>query len=194
MQLYFKEIFHDHSFCSPKKSRRPVIPVNRRVWQWCKDLKRKVTANDVAAGLNIPANNASSTLGQLCDRNMMIRTREFSKPLGKTISFYITSPSMKKYELLPISAEAKARPKRGQAKKELPLLNPSLTLHSAGPAKPEAQAPAAEPITSAMATEPAEKLSILDTMNVREAYATYLELQKMFNPQAPVSAPITNQH
>lgn len=175
-----------------KKAGVPVIPVNRRIWQWCKDSKRKVTANDVAAALNIQGNNASSTLGQLCDRNMMIRTREFSKLLGKIISFYVTNPSMKKYELLPISAEAKARPKRGQAKKGLPLLDPSLTLHSAGPAKSEAQAPAAEPITPALATEPAEKLSILDTMNVREAYATYLELQKMFNPQAPVSAPIAN--
>lgn len=141
---------------------RPVI---QRVWQWVKD-NGKHTSTEVADGLGVARNNASSTLGILCDRGMMTSKKEFSKLLNRDITYYIASPKMKKYELLPITAEAKSRPKRGQAKKkvEKEIFTVAGTAHE--PPK-----------------EPAPTPHILDTMSVRAAYKLYQELHAMFNPK-----------
>lgn len=137
---------------------RPVI---QRVWQWCKDGGKQHTSTEVGDGLGVPRNNASSTLGILCDRGMMTSKKEFSKLLGRSITYYAVNPKMKKYELQPITAAAKSRAKRSKSKQtvEKEIFTVAGTAH--------------EP--------PKVELHILDTMSVREAYKMYQELHAMFN-------------
>lgn len=151
-----------------------IPTVNQRVWQWVFD-NGAHGANAVADTLKIPRNNASSTLGNLCDRGMMTRKLEKDQT-GKDVLIYSVVPRMKKYELLPVSAAAKARKEKIRLKRQAANA-PAEIFTQAG----TANLPPAEP------TQPVKEPHILDRLNVREAYTLYLELHKMFNPAPVVS-------
>lgn len=135
-----------------------VPPVIQRVWQWLKDNGRH-TSTEIAAAINLPANNVSSVLGNLCDRGMVSRAKEHSIAKGHQTTYYAANPKMKSYELLPFTQEAKTRLKRGS------------------PAPVAVERPRLpEPVV----VVPAKPENLLDTLTVREAYAIYLELKAMF--------------
>lgn len=146
-----------------------IPPVNQRVWQWVFD-NGPHGANAVGDTLKIPRNTASSTLGGLCDRAMMTRKTEKDQT-GKEVLVYSIAPRMKKYELLPITAAAKARIQKARLKRQAANA-PAEIFTQAG----TANLPPTEPV------QPIKEPHILDRLNVREAYTLYLELHKMFNP------------
>lgn len=153
-----------------KKAGVPLPPVNQRVWQWVFD-NGAHGANAVGDTLKIPRNNASSTLGGLVDRGMMTRKTEKDQR-GKDVLIYATAPRMKKYELLPVTAAAKAR-KSARHLKQQEVDAPAEIFTQAGTANlpPAAVVP--------VVPEP----HLLDKISAREAYALYLELHAMFNPR-----------
>lgn len=148
-----------------------VPPLIQRVWQWVKD-NGKHTSTEVALAINAPKNNVSSTLGILCDRGMMTRVREHSKALGHDVTYYTAASKLKKYELLSLTQEARDRPKRKSAKAEV----------AAGRQSTFTQAGTANLVPVEVTPPP----NLLDTMNVRQAYALYQELYAMFNQGAKV--------
>jgi hypothetical protein len=105
----------------------------------------------------------------------MASRKSVNLPGGKVRFVYSVNPKMKHYELLPFTAEAKLRPKRGAAKKAERANQKQLQLFAqAGTAN------LPETITKEAAVELVAKPHVLDTMNVREAYQLYLELKTMF--------------
>lgn len=148
-----------------------IPPVNQRVWQWVFD-NGPHGANAVGDTLKIPRNNASSTLGALCDRGMMTRKMDKDQT-GKDVLIYSTAPKMKKYELLPVTAAAKARKEKVRLKRQA-VNAPTEIFTQAGTA-------------NLPPTQPVKEPHILDRLSVREAYTLYLELHKMFNPAPVVS-------
>ena len=157
-----------------------VPPVIQRVWQWIKDNGAHDT-NAVAVALGIKHNTASSTLGILVDRGMATRKKEMDQSTNNLRFVYTASGKLKKYELLPITQAAKDRPKRGYAAPEkteepkdiftrVPAADKDWTDFTrdlpAGPGGPK-------PVESVGSR-------VLDSMNVREAHALYLELKAMF--------------
>lgn len=146
-------------------------PVNQRIWQFLKDSGTH-NANTVAKALSMPANSVSSMLGQLRDRAMVTSKQEMDKTTGHIVHYFTVASKMKKYTLLPITAAAKARPHRPSAKSIAQALKATPGMHDIG----TAHLPPAAP------EKPAQKPHILDQLNVREAYALYLELHKMFTP------------
>ena len=145
-----------------------VPPVIQRVWQWIKDNGAHDT-NAVAVALGIKHNTASSTLGILVDRGMATRKKEMDQSTNNLRFVYTASGKLKKYELLPITQAAKDRPKRGYAAPE----------KTEEPKDIFTRVPAAEPAPEPV--DPPNGSRVLDSMNVREAYALYLELQTMFH-------------
>lgn len=150
-------------------------PVIQRVWQWVAD-NGPHGANSTADALKLERNNTSSTLGILCDRGMMTRVAEIQQ--GKSVLIYTANPKMKTYELWPVSKEAKAR-KAATSKLREEAHNPKSAeiFTIAG----NAHLPKVEEAPVVEAVE-AKEAHILDRLNVREAYALYLELRTMFNP------------
>lgn len=146
-----------------KKAGVPTRPINQQVWQFLKDSGTH-NANAVAKALKIPANNASSTMGQMRDRGMVTSTMELDKFTGHTVMYYSVNPKMKSYSLLPITAEAKARPKRSHKATAKSGMHDLGTAHLPVP-----------PVVA-----PTPKPHILDTLSVREAHALFLELKAMF--------------
>jgi len=141
-------------------------PVNHRVWQFLKDSGTH-NANAVAVALKLPANNVSSTLGQLRDRGMVTSKVEQDRLTGRNVHYYTTVANLKTWALLPFTAEAKARPRR-----QHPTPRQVSGMHDLGTAHLPAAVP--PPVTPTP--------HILDRLSVRDAYALYLELKGMFNP------------
>lgn len=151
-----------------------TVPQNRRVWQWLKD-NGKHTALSVSKALNEPNNNVSSVLGQMRDRGMVISTMEMDQSRGGMRAFFVANPKMKQFELRPLTEEAKKRTKRGYAQE------PETKSAESGPFI-QVPAPVAPTFTLASNTLPERPpgSQILEAMNVRQAYALYLELRAMF--------------
>jgi hypothetical protein len=144
-----------------------VPPIIQRVWQWVKD-NGAHDVNAVASALGLQHNSISSTLGLLCHRGMATRKKEMDHSLGHERFVYTVPGKLKKYELLPMTEASKNRPKRGQPKPEAD--EPKDIFTRTGPTDQVLEPAAPPPATN-----------IIDTMNVREAYALYLELQTMFH-------------
>lgn len=180
-----------------QKAGIPLPPTNRRIWQWCRDKNKRHTANEVAKALNILPNNASSVLGQLRDRNMMIVTVEFSKALGHNISYYETNPKMKMFELLPITKAAKERVQNKRLKKAAATSDKGFVEAGVAHILSREVAPVPANLTAPVASDaPAEitnKAHILDKISVREAFELYKELRAMFNPVLPELAQVPSK-
>jgi hypothetical protein len=171
------------------------IPANQKIWQYIKD-KGSQNANQIAAALKLPSNTVSSQCGQLRDRKMVVSKTEMDQSTGHKVHYFSVPAKLKKFELLPVSVEAKTRIEKHKASiaaadallKGIPLPEAKDPFTQAGtanlPAAP-VTAVAVEPTAVAVAAPakfaPAE---LLDHMSVREAYAMYLELKAMFCPQA----------
>lgn len=141
-----------------------VPPVIQRVWQWLKD-NGPHDVNAVSAAIRVPHNSVSSTLGILCHRNMVTRKKEMDPSRGQDRFVYTVPGRLKNYELLPMSEESKNRPKRGQSK-EPPAVESKDVFTRVGQTE--------------QTLDSIPPRSVLDSMNVREAHALYLELKAMF--------------
>ena len=153
------------------------VPQNRRIWQWLKD-NGPHTAQQIGAALGLKINNVSSQCGAMVLRAMLTGKAETNPATRMPITRYATAAKMRKFELLPVTPEAKNREKRDAAKSKMVS---NVKLASRAEANNQAVIERLLEIRPPVA-------ELLDRLSVREAFKLYQELRTMFE-SVPAPAP-----
>jgi hypothetical protein len=159
------------------------VPISQLVWQFLND-SGPHNANGIAAALKMPVNNVSSLCGQLRDRKMVTFKIEEDKTTGHKVAYFSVVGKGKKYKLLPVSAEARARVAKYR-EKMLAATEPKSPFTVVGTAHLPAVPPVESVVVAPVVVTPVVPADLLDRISVREAYALYLELKRMFTQDNP---------